>query len=213
MKKIYPLIGIIGPIIYILAVFIGGALRHDYSPLYNAISELSMANAPNKLLMDILFGLYNVFILIFGAGAFLDSDFKSKKFNSGALMLIVIGILGLMVLVFTQDPRGTPATLFGTLHIALSGVTAALTIISVIVIGLSFKEYIGMKSFSWYSYATAILIFLSGGAGAAAIAANSQFGGLFERITIFLFMAWVIVFSYILYRGNLETIPKPETNP
>jgi hypothetical membrane protein len=208
MKRIYPLIGIIAPIIYILAVFIGGALRHDYSALYNAISELSMANAPNKLLMDILFGLYNVFILIFGAGAFLDSDFRSKKFNSGALMLVVIGILGLMVLVFTQDPRGTPATLFGTLHIALSGVTATLTIISVIIIGLSFKDYIGMKSFSWYSYLTAILIFLSGGAGAASIAVNSQFGGLFERITIFLFMAWVLVFSYILYRGNLKPNPK-----
>ena len=208
MKKIYPLIGILGPIIYILAVFVGGALRHDYSALYNAISELSMANAPNKLLMDILFGLYNVFILIFGVGAFLDPDFKSKKFKSGALMLFVIGVLGLMVLVFTQDPRGTPATLFGTLHIALSGVTAALTIISVVVIGLSFKDYVGMKSFSWYSYLTALFIFLSGGAGAASIAANSPFGGLFERITIFLFMVWVLVFSYILYKGNLKPIPE-----
>jgi hypothetical membrane protein len=211
MKKIYPLIGIIAPIIYILAVFIGGALRHDYSALYNAISELSMANAPNKLLMDILFGLYNVFILIFGVGAFLDSDFRSKKFNSGALMLVLIGILGLMVLVFTQDPRGTPATLFGTLHIALSGVTAALTIISVIVIGLSFNDYIGMKCFSWYSYLTAILIFLSGGAGAASIAANSQFGGLFERITIFLFMVWVMIFAYLLLRGNLLMVDKTKT--
>lgn len=206
MKKIYPLVGIIGPIIYILAVFIGGALRHDYSPLYNAISELSMANAPNKLLMDILFGLYNIFILILGAGAFLDPDYKSKKFNSAALMLVVIGILGLMVLVFTQDPRGSPATLYGTLHIALSGVTALLTIISVILVGLSFKEYKGQKNFTWYSYATAILIFLSGGAGAASIANNSPIGGLFERITIFLFMVWVIVFSYILFRGN----PKPD---
>ena len=47
MKKIYPIFGIIGPVVYILAVFIGGALRHDYSALYNSISELSMANAPN----------------------------------------------------------------------------------------------------------------------------------------------------------------------
>jgi len=208
MKKIYPLVGILGPIIYILAVFIGGALRHDYSALYNAISELSMANAPNKLLMDILFGLYNIFILIFGAGAFLDTDFKSKKFSSAALMLVVIGILGLLVLVFTQDPRGSPATLYGTLHIALSGVTALLTIISVIMVGLSFKDYTGQKNFTWYSYATAILIFLSGGAGAASIANNSPIGGLFERITIFLFMLWVIVFSYILWKGNLKPVIK-----
>lgn len=202
MKKIYPLVGILGPLIYIIAVLLGGALRHDYSALYNAISELSMANAPNKLLMDILFGLYNIFILIFGAGALLDTDFKSKKFNSAALMLIVIGILGLLVLVFTQDPRGSPATLYGTLHIALSGVTAFLTIIAVILVGMSFKDYKSQKTFTWYSYATAILIFISGGAGAASIANNSPIGGLFERITIFLFMVWVIVFSYILLRGT-----------
>lgn len=208
MKKIYPLVGILGPIIYILAVFIGGALRHDYSVLYNAISELSMANAPNKLLMDILFGLYNVFILIFGVGALLDTDFTSKKFNSAAIMLVLIGILGLLVLVFTQDPRGSPATLYGTLHIALSGVTALLTIISIILVGSSLKDYVGQKNFTWYSYATAILIFLSGGAGAASIANNSPIGGLFERITIFLFMVWVIIFSYILWKGTPEPAVK-----
>ena len=206
MKKIYPLIGIIGPIIYIIAVFIGGAIRHDYSPLYNTVSELSMANAPNKLLMDILFGIYNVFILIFGVGAFLDHDLESKKFNSAAIMLTIIGVLGLMVLAFSQDPRGTPATLYGTLHIALSGITAALTIIAVLIAGISFKEHINMKKFTWYSYTTALFIFLTGGIGTASIANNSHYGGLFERVTIFLFMIWVIVFSYILMKGNLKPI-------
>lgn len=200
MKKIYPLFGIIGPVVYILAVFIGGALRHDYSALYNSISELSMTNAPNKLLLDLLFGIYNLFIIIFGIGAYLDTKINSKKYNAATIMLVVIGILGLMVLVFTQDPRGVPGTLNGTLHIVLSGITAALTIISVILVGLSFRSYVNLKIFSWYSYITAVLIFLSGGAGAASIANNSPIGGLFERITIFLFMIWVIALSYILLK-------------
>jgi hypothetical membrane protein len=200
MKRIYPLFGIIGPVVYILAVFIGGALRHDYSALYNSISELSMANAPNKLLLDLLFGIYNLFIIIFGLGAYLDTKINSKKYNAATIMLAVIGILGLMVLVFTQDPRGVPGTLYGTLHIALSGITAALTIISVILVGLSFRNYANLKIFSWYSYTTAVLIFLSGGASAASIANNSPIGGLFERITIFLFMIWVIALSYIMLK-------------
>jgi hypothetical membrane protein len=155
MKKIYPLLGILGPIIYILAVFIGGALRHDYSPLYNSISELSMANAPNKLLMDALFGIYNIFIIGFGVGAYLDSSVdNSKKYKSATIMLAIIGVLGLTVIVFTQDPRGAPATLNGTLHIILSGITAALTIILVFLVGLSFKRNVEMKIFSWYSYIT-----------------------------------------------------------
>jgi hypothetical membrane protein len=204
MKKIYPIFGIIGPVVYILAVFIGGALRHDYSALYNSISELSMANAPNKLLLDVLFGIYNLFIIIFGIGAYLDTKINSKKYNAATIMLAVIGILGLMVLVFTQDPRGAPGTLNGMLNIILSGITAAMTIISIILIGLSSRSYINMKIFSWYSYITAIFIFISGGAGAASIANNSPIGGLFERITIFLFMVWVIVLSYILLKNMIK---------
>lgn len=203
MKKIYPLLGILGPIIYIAAVFLGGALRNDYSPFYNAISELSMAGVPNKILMDVLFGIYNVFIVIFGIGAYLDSTAdKSRKFKSAAIMLAVLGILGLLVLVFTQDPRGTPATLGGTLHIVLSGISSALTIIAIVLIGLSLKSYKEFNKFYWYSYASAVLIFTFGGITASAIASNGAYGGLFERITIFLFMIWLIIFSYILLRRN-----------
>ena len=204
MKKIYPLFGIIGPLVYILAVFVGGAIRQDYSALYNAISELTMANAPNKILLDILFGFYNIALLIFGTGAYLDSSINNKKYNSATIMLVIIGILGLLVLVFTQDPRGTPATLYGTLHIVLSGITAALTIISILLVGLSFRKYPRMKIFSWYSYTTSILIFLSGGAGAISLANNNGFGGLFERVTIFLFMIWVITLAYIIYYNKIQ---------
>jgi len=204
MKKIYTLFGIIGPIVYILAVFLGGSIRHDYSAIYNSISELSMANAPNKFLMDILFGIYNLFLLIFGIGAYLDSTINSKKYNAATIMLVIIGILGLMVLVFTQDPRGAPATLYGTLHIVLSGITAALTIISIILVGLSFRQYADMKLFSMYSYLTSVLIFLSGGASAASFANNGAYSGLFERITIILFMIWVITLSYLILKNKIE---------
>lgn len=206
MKKIYPLFGILGPIIYILAVFIGGALRHDYSPLYNTISELSMAGAPNKILMDLLFGIYNVFILILGLGAYLDSSVdNSKKYKTATIMLAVSGILGLLVLIFTQDPRGAAAaTLNGNLHIILSGISAALTIILILLVGFSFRQHTELRIFSWYSFTSSVLIFIFGGVSAGSVAANSAYGGLFERITIFLFMVWTIIFSYIILRWNTE---------
>ncbi len=87
MKKNYALFGIVGPLIYILAVIVGGAIRNDYSALYNAISELTMANAPNKLLLDVLFGIYNISLLIFGLGAYFDSSINNKKFNISHLCL------------------------------------------------------------------------------------------------------------------------------
>ena len=204
MKKNYALFGIVGPLIYILAVIVGGAIRNDYSALYNAISELTMANAPNKLLLDVLFGIYNISLLIFGLGAYFDSSINNKKFNISALMLVIIGFLGLLILIFTQDPRGAPATVHGTLHILLSGITAALTIISIFIAGISFRKYSNLKGFSWYSYITALLIFISGGLGAASLANNGSYGGLFERITIFLFMIWVITLSYIILNDKIE---------
>jgi len=75
MKKIYPFFGLIGPIIYIIAVFIGGALLGGYNPLYNSISELIMTGSPNLLLLSILFGLYNFLLLLFGLGMVFDSGF------------------------------------------------------------------------------------------------------------------------------------------
>jgi hypothetical membrane protein len=204
MKKFYAIFGIIGPVVYILAVFIGGALRHDYSALYNSISELSMTNAPNKLFLDISFGIYNIFLMIFALGVYQDTSINSKKYNAATVMLIIIGVLGLLVLFFTQDPRGATATLNGTLHIILSGITAALTIIAIIIVGISFRKYPKLKIYSWYSFITSVLIFISGGAAAASFANNNAYGGLFERITIFLFMIWIISLSYIIFYNKIE---------
>ncbi len=200
MKKIYPIFGIIGPIIYILAVIVGGLLRSDYNFLYNTISELTLANAPNLLLLSVLFGIYNFFLLIFGIGALMDNELnKSKKYKVATLMLATIGILGLLLLFFPQDPRNSTATIQGTIHIILAGITSLLTLISVLIIGLNFKNN-NMKNFALYSFISFIIILISGGIAAISVGSNSPFGGLFERITIFVFMIWVIIFSYYIIK-------------
>jgi hypothetical protein len=49
-----------------------------------------------------------------------------------------------------------------------------------------------------------VLIFISGGAVAGSFANNGAYGGLFERITIFLFMIWLISLSYIIFYNKIE---------
>lgn len=63
--------------------------------------------------------------------------------------------------------------------IAIAGITSPLKLISVLLI---------------------VVILSSGGAAAINVANNSAYGGLFERITIFAFMLWVIVFSYLIIK-------------
>ncbi len=199
MKKSYAIFGIIGPIVYIFAVFIGVALRNDYSQITNTISELTLANAPNKLLLDVLFSFYNISLLIFGFGAYLDSNIDdSKKYKVASIFLALIGLLGLSMYFFPQDPRGAASTVGGTLHIILAGIISPLTIISIFLMGLSFRKYSELKLFVTYSYLSGVIVLVSGGIAAVSIANNSIYGGLFERVTIFTFMIWVIILSYLI---------------
>jgi len=205
MRKIYPILGITGPLIYILAVIIGASLRGDYNPLYNTISELVIRGSPNLLLMSILFGVYNLLILLFGLGMFSDSDLiKSRSLKVAAIMIAFIGLLGLLIIFLPQDPRGTPATLAGTFHIILAGITSPLTILAVFLVGFSFRKNVKNKAFVCYSYVSVLLILVSGGMTAASVASNSPYGGLMERITIFTFLIWVIVLSYLLLTQKIH---------
>ena len=88
----------------------------------------------------------------------------------------------------------------GTLHIILAGIISPLTIISIFLIGLSLRKYSNQKIFEIYSYISGLIVLVSGGIAAVSIANNSIYGGLFERITIFTFMIWVIFLSYLILR-------------
>ena len=203
MRKIYTIFGFIGPILYILAVLIGGTLRNDYSQLYNTVSELSMANVPNLLLMDVMFGIYNISLLLFGIGAFLDTSIDtSKKYRAAMLMLVLTGISGIVLLFFPQDPRTAAFTTTGTVHIAVAGISSLLTILAIFLAGFSFRKKVDMSNFSKYSFISGTIVVISGGLSAYSVANNLFFGGLLEKITILTFIVWVMVFSYFILKKN-----------
>ena len=201
MKKVYTIFGFLGSIIYILAVIIGGAIRNDYSQLYNTVSELSMTGAPNLFLMDIMFGIYNVSLLIFGIGAFLDTKVDtSKKYRAAMLMLVLTGISGIILLFFPQDPRTAAFTTTGTVHIAVAGISSLLTILTIFLTGFSFRKMADMNNFAKYSFISGIIVVISGGISAYSVGNNLFFGGLLEKITILTFIVWVIVLSYVILK-------------
>jgi len=210
MKKLYPVFGIISPLIYIGAVLIGGFLRSDYSHVYNAISELIMTDAPNKLLLDLMFTFYNLGLAILGFGMFyyLESP-RTNRMKSASLMLGVIGVLGLVMFFFSQDPRGGAVTLEGIIHIVLAGIMSLLTIIAVFVAGFSFGGEPKLKGLKSYSLLSGVIIVVSGGLTAAFTANGSSYMGVFERLVIGTFIIWVLVLSLKLYA--LETGNKDNT--
>lgn len=65
LRRLLFYFGIAAPLLYVVAVVPGAALRSDYSHLSRAISELIEFGAPNKLPLDVLFGVYNVLLIGF----------------------------------------------------------------------------------------------------------------------------------------------------
>jgi hypothetical protein len=202
MSRRYLLIcGLLAPLVYVGAVILGGLLRPGYSHVAHAISELIAAGAPNTMLLNPLFTLYDILLAAFGVGLLLTvrahpEQRATRSSVWGALVLIVAGMLGvLMNLFFPQDPGGPPVTITGTVHVVLAGVLSLGTMLAMLWTGLWLRHISGLRAYWNYSLTSLLLVFVFGGLGAAAIATHSPYLGLVERLTIGAFLQWVFVIA------------------
>jgi len=95
------------------------------------------------------------------------------------------------VTLFRMDAVGTPATTAGTMHIVLASVSSLLTLAIAVLYGVAFRRAPLFRRLSTYSFATAVLLLLTAPAAVASIGTDVM--GLFERITIGVFMVWLVV--------------------
>jgi hypothetical protein len=202
VRRIFFLFGIIAALIYIAAVVIGGIMRPDYNHLSMAVSELIASGAANKQLLDALFIAYNALLLVFAwsVGMSVRGDGKGIAV-SGAAILAVVALLGLaMTLFFPMDPRGAPATTAGTIHLVLAGALSLGSILSILFLALGMKD---RDAFWVYSMLSGVLVLVSGGFAAVTAIQGSSLMGLAERITIGLFLQWIVVLSGRLVKEDL----------
>jgi hypothetical protein len=68
--KMFALCGISAPLLYTFAVAVGGILTPNYNYVSQAISELIASGAPEKALVDPLFGAYNLLVILFAIGLY-----------------------------------------------------------------------------------------------------------------------------------------------
>jgi hypothetical protein len=200
MKEFYSICGIISPLSFALVVIVGGFLIQGYSHTYNTISELTVSNISKKPTILILFSIYNVSLILFAIGLSTSSIIASSLYiKVASSMLILIGILGIAMLYYIQDPRNMPMSYKGKIHIVLAGLSSVFTMIVIILAGLCFWHYHNLKDLAIYSFISFGILFITGGITAINISKNSPYGGLFERLTIGAFMQWVFVISLFLY--------------
>ncbi len=201
-KSLY-LCGVAAPLVYLLVVVIGDAIRPGYSHIANAISELIAAGAPNKTFLDVFFLLYNGLITLAGIGLFAQAQRgpAARLGKAGAACIIGVGLVSiLMTLFFPMDARGTDATLQGTIHLIIAGLESLGSMAAMFLIGLWQKKQPGLQRTVLVTFICLALVFLAGITAGASAASGSPFMGLFERITIGAFLLWVLVFFTTIFK-------------
>ena len=193
--------GIAASLFYIAMNIFFPFLDKRYNWITQTVSELSAVDAPTRPLWFPLGIVYTLLIAAFGWGVFRSTDGK-RSLRIVGILLIINGLIGL-----TWSPmhqREVLAAGGGTFtdiwHLVMASVTVLLMFLSI-----GFGATAFGKGFRFYSIIT-ILVFIVFGVLTFVEAPNvdknlpTPYIGLWERINIAAFMAWLLVFSINLLR-------------
>jgi CubicO group peptidase (beta-lactamase class C family) len=203
LRKILLVCGIVSSLLYGAMI---GLIRYEgYSLVSQVPSELTAIGAPTRPLWMALGALYTILIAAFGFGVWKSAGRNRAVRIVGALILAYAS-LGLLWPFAAMHQREVLAagggTWSDTLHVALGGVTVLLTFLT---IGFGATAF-GTR-FRWYSLVTGVVLLTFGGltfleAPHLGTGLPTPWIGLWERITISVFLIWVAVFSTILLRAR-----------
>jgi hypothetical protein len=204
-RKSLLLCGILSSFVYLSMDIIGGTRWENYSWLSQEFSRLSAVGAPSRSTHLVLSPIYSLLVIAFGAGVWHSSGSKrSLKVISIALIIYAIGNW-MWPQFFPEDLSQPAGALTNTMHIVLTVVT----VLSWILI-LGFATAAFSRGMRYYSIATllTVVVFgaLAGSQGAALAAGQPTPGlGLIERINIYSFMLWMVVFAIVLIPRTQES--------
>ena len=192
--------GIAAVAIYVGATILGGLLDPAYSQISRTVSELTAAGAPDRVVLAVLYVGYNVLVAGFGYAIHRIAP-QEPKLRLGMYLLAAGGIAGVgLVTLLPTDRAGQPITSIGSVHIAVAGAAALLTVATTFVMALGFRRVETLRPLVRGSIAAGVAIVLAGPIGAFAVASGSPYAGVFERIAIGLFLLWIWGVSvYLLF--------------
>jgi hypothetical membrane protein len=195
--------GILAPIVYVVIVIVGGLLWPGYDHISRFISDLIGSGAPNRWLLDPVFGICNIFCMAFGLGVFwrvqtaLENGRRMTGL-AGATILVLTGVLGFLTLFFPEDPAGAHMTSRGIMHIVMAGMGSLTSMASMLLLGLWLRGSRETRAMGIYSFISVGFVFVTGGITGAMGASHGPVVGLMERLTIGGFMQWLFVLALTL---------------
>lgn len=196
--------GLFAPFLFIFTAILGGALRPGYSHASETVSELFSPGSPNRLLLTTLYTTFAIFLTLFGLGLlrFVREAGKSNAIGiTASLTFILAGILNILTgTIFPQDAWGSTPTIYGEMHMNLSGVISILSFIYMILFGIWFHRTRIAPWFLMYSIATVIGVFVTAGWFMASY--SSPIMGLSERVAILIGFQWTLLLALTVLKND-----------
>ena len=184
LLQILGLTGVISFLSYAAAVIFSPSAYPGYDPLKQAVSDLSAANAPSLALWNALSAFYNVCevlcVTIVCVGV---QRQKTKTLRIGIYLFAVMEwVSAVGYRAFPLSESGFAGTFQDIMHMVVTGIVVALSVVSLTVIIIA-----GAKSKSCRSYgicaAVALGMMLIGALGTKLVPA--EYFGVVERFSVF----------------------------
>lgn len=201
-RKILLACGILSSLLYVAATILAAMVWEGYDAILQPVSELGAIDAPSQPLMLVLGTIYDLLVIAFGIGVWKSAGGK-RLLRIVAGLLLGYGVACLMAPLTPIHLRGTAWTLTDTLHLVFAAVDV-LFIVLILVFGANAFG----KGFRLYSIGTILLGAVSG----VLMGLDAPHFGLWERLNIFSFMLWVMVFAIVLWRSQKGQAAIPEAS-
>jgi hypothetical protein len=197
LRKTLLACGIAAPLLYAAMVAFVPLGWPEYSSASQTVSELSAIDAPTRGLWVPLGIVYTLLLAAFGWGIWASAGGNRRLRVIGALF-VASGIFGLFWP--PMHLRGTEVTLTDTLHIVWMAVSGLLTLVA-----MGFGAGVFGKRFRVYSITSMMLLLATGAMTSLAapnVAANlpTPWMGVWERISVVVWMLWLLVLAVALLR-------------
>ena len=204
MLKKLALLGIIGPLLYLLHIVLGGALWEGYSHIRQAISDLSGSGAPNQALIHGILTVYNACIVLFAiVGYFYFKKSQVKSIRVSMIIFIAATVVSFSYGFFPVDLQGAELTFLGLMHGVVTALIVPLTILTPLTAGIAFRKIEAFKKYSLYSFMTAGILFCVGLFTVFLMMSKSDYFGLSERINIGSFELWMFLIALKMFKTDL----------
>ena len=200
-------------ILFVLLEVIVQLWPPHYSPLSQSESDLAVG--PYGFLMALGFAIGGVLLLLFIAG-FVRVIPRAAQSRSGLILLAIAAICKLIIAFAQTDLTARPHTIHGAIH-ALAAVISffcgALGIL-LLVRALRRDPYVLPSSRFLVRLAGVTFVWTVIVIGTLVVASQIGVWGLFERIATALYLSWVFIVSFGLWRSSsLEGASEQGTFP